>query len=289
MIQLIVSDMDGTLLNDELAISDVNRDAIHAAKKAGIDFMIATGRGYAGALPALTEAGIRCPVISVNGGQIFDEDGQLDGNIGIDKQRTQKILEAASEQGLYADVVTSDGIYSISKMKRVDMMSSVMQFKNAPMSYKTALVLTLARLEEIQINYINDFEDILNDESVQILKVLVFSNFGQKELQPIRNQFEKDNQLNVTSSFFNNIEINHHQAQKGIALERFIKSRNIPMEKVMAIGDNFNDVSMLKKAGVSFAMGNAEPEVKEYAKYVTTLNTDHGVAAAIRRCIDEGL
>ena len=49
----------------------------------------------------------------------------------------------------------------------------------------------------------------------------------------------------------------------------------------MAVGDNFNDVSMLKAAGYSFAMANAEPEVKSYAKYETTSNYDGGVANAI--------
>ena len=87
----------------------------------------------------------------------------------------------------------------------------------------------------------------------------------------------------VTSSFRNNIEINHVEAQKGIALEKFAKKRGIPLENVMAIGDNFNDVSMLKVAGASFAVANAEDGVKVFAKYLTSTNSENGVAEAIMR------
>jgi hydroxymethylpyrimidine pyrophosphatase-like HAD family hydrolase len=57
----------------------------------------------------------------------------------------------------------------------------------------------------------------------------------------------------------------------------------------MTIGDNLNDVSMIQAAGVSFAMGNALSELKEYAKYVTEPNVQSGVGKAIRRAIDEEL
>jgi hydroxymethylpyrimidine pyrophosphatase-like HAD family hydrolase len=57
----------------------------------------------------------------------------------------------------------------------------------------------------------------------------------------------------------------------------------------MTIGDNLNDVSMLQLAGVSFAMGNGELEVKEVAKYLTDTNIEAGVGKAIVRAIDENL
>ena len=93
MIELIVSDMDGTLLNDKMEVSASNVSAINEANRLGIKFMVATGRGYAEAVPALKEVGIDCPMITLNGGQVFDEDGQLVENLGIDKTTTRRILE----------------------------------------------------------------------------------------------------------------------------------------------------------------------------------------------------
>lgn len=67
------------------------------------------------------------------------------------------------------------------------------------------------------------------------------------------------------------------------------KERAIPLSDVMTIGDNLNDVSMIQLAGVSFAMGNGEIEVKEYAKYLTDTNIESGVGKAIIWAIDENL
>lgn len=288
MIQLIVSDMDGTLLNNKMAVSEANQLAIKEAEKQGISFMVATGRGYTEALPALKEAGIQCPMIAVNGGQVYDKDGQLIESVGIEQTRIREILDAAQKHGLYAEVVMEDGVYSDNKMKRVETLTSLLQTTNPDTTFKMALVLALGRLELLHINYVESYDEILTEGRLA-LKVLIFSNNGQPELKPMREQFEKDPELVVTSSFFNNLEINHVDAQKGLALERVVRKMGIPMENVMAIGDNFNDVSMLEKAGVSFAMGNAEDGVKKIAKYTTATNTQDGVAKAIYHSIQENL
>lgn len=289
MIELIVSDMDGTLLNNKLAVSDTNREAIEYAERKGIKFMVATGRGYTEAVPALKEAGISCPMITVNGGQLFDEAGNLIANIGIDKARIRRILDFVRSKGLYAEIVTTKGVFSDDKVGRIETMTTLLQTTNPDTTFKMALILALGRLELLNIHYVNHFDEVLDDDSSQMLKVLVFSNIGQPELQVIREEFETDEELIITSSFFNNIEINHVEAQKGIAVERFAKEMGISMENVMTIGDNFNDASMLKNAGVSFAMGNAEEGVKAIAKYVTTTNNENGVADAIFRAINEKL
>lgn len=287
MIQLIVSDMDGTLLNDRMEISQGNIQAIEEAQRRGIPFMVATGRGYDEAVPALREAGIECPLITVNGGQVFDADGSLIDNIGIDKNRTRNILEIVQSMGLYAELVTATGVYTDDKLRRIDSMTTLLKRTNPDTTFKMALILAMARLEMLHINYIDDFKGLLDDDQEQVLKVLVFSDVGQEELAPVREQLKNDKELVITSSFYNNLEINHVQAQKGIALERFANGRGIPLEHVMAIGDNFNDVSMLDKVGYSFAVANAEPEVKQHARYHVSTNSENGVAEAILRCLQE--
>ena len=289
MIELIVSDMDGTLLNDKMEISASNVSAINEANRLGIKFMVATGRGYAEAVPALKEVGIDCPMITLNGGQVFDEDGQLVENLGIDKTTTRRILEDVKKYGLYCEIMTSKGIFSDDKVRRIESITSLLHETNPDTTFKMALVLAVARLEVMHVNYVDDFKDVLDDNTQQVLKILVFSDSGQGELEPIRTKLAEDSRLVVTSSFRNNIEINHVEAQKGIALEKFAKKRGIPLENVMAIGDNFNDVSMLKVAGASFAVANAEDGVKVFAKHLTSKNSENGVAEAIMRCINENL
>ena len=93
--------------------------------------------------------------------------------------------------------------------------------------------------------------------------------------------------LVVTSSFKTNIEVTHKDAQKGIALQYYADTLGISMDEVFAIGDNSNDVSMLKLAGYSVAMGNANQEAMNTAKFQTDDNKHGGVAKAIQKCLDQ--
>ncbi|AOA00767.1 MULTISPECIES: Cof-type HAD-IIB family hydrolase [Carnobacterium] len=289
MIELIASDMDGTLLNEKMVISKTNAEAIAEAERRGIRFMVSTGRGYTEAHPLLAEVGISCPMITLNGAQVYDEFGQIIDNIGIDKATVHAILKTLKEHNIYAEMVTSKGIYSESKVKRIESVASLLVNLNPDTTYKMGVVLAAARLELMNINYVDDYQELVNDESIEVLKLIAFSDDGQRTLQPIKEQLESLGTLAITSSFINNIEINHKNAQKGIALKRTAKKLGIPLENVMAIGDNFNDVSMLDVAGVSFAMENAEEDVKKHAKHLTSNNNENGVAEAIMRSINENL
>lgn len=289
MIELIASDMDGTLLNEKMVISKTNARAIAEAERRGIKFMVSTGRGYTEAHPLLAEVGISCPMITLNGAQVYDEQGTIIENIGIEKDTIRSILKTLKEHNIYAEVVTSKGIYSDNKVKRIESVASLLVNLNPETTYKMGVVLAAARLELMNINYVDDYQELVDDNSIEVLKLIAFSDDGQKTLGPIKTELEKLGSLVITSSFVNNIEINHKDAQKGIALERVAKRLGISMDNVMSIGDNFNDVSMLQTAGVSFAMENAEEEVKGYAKYLTSNNNENGVAEAIMRSINEDL
>ena len=106
-----------------------------------------------------------------------------------------------------------------------------------------------------------------------------------KVLGPIKDELSKDKNLVITSSGSRNIEINHVNAQKGVALAAFADSLNVPIDNVMAIGDNNNDASMIKAAGISYAVGNATDEIKMLAKHLTVNNTEDGVGKAIEEVL----
>lgn len=157
------------------------------------------------------------------------------------------------------------------------------------LTHKMAIAMTAARLAFLPINYVKDFNELFAIEDLEILKIICFHQDGARVLGPITQEIDGYGDLVVTSSGQNNIEINHRNAQKGIAVAHVAKERAIQLSDVMTIGDNLNDVSMIQLAGVSFAMGNGEIEVKEYAKYLTDTNIESGVGKAIIRAIDENL
>ncbi|MBO0443274.1 Cof-type HAD-IIB family hydrolase [Vagococcus fluvialis] len=289
MIKMIASDMDGTLLSSHLAISETNKEAVLEAQAQGIEFMVATGRAYSEAKPALDDAGIKCCMITGNGAQIFDENGEAIVTFSIDKKTTKEIMTTLREKNLYFELMTTNGVYAESQPQRVENFATLLANQVPHLTFKMAIAMASTHLNMLPVHYINNYDDLLVDDSVEILKVIAFSDEGPKLLRPIADELEANGPLYVTASFPNNIEINHKDAQKGNAVKLMAEKRGIELEDVMTIGDNFNDVSMLKVAGVSFAMGNAEEDVKKIAKYEADTNMNHGVGKAILRAISENL
>ncbi len=289
MIKLIASDMDGTLFGAKMNISESNVAAIEEANRRGIVFMVATGRGHAEAKPALDEAGIVCSMINVNGAQAFDEKGQVLFTIGIEKENARKVIEILESRGLYFEMATNQGIYSNSQANRLENTAAYLANQLEHLTFKMALAMAAAHIEMLHINYVKNYDTLLDNDQLEVLKFIVFSQEGPKVLKPTAEELENLADVIVTSSHTTNIEINHKSAQKGYAVERIAKQMGIPLSQVMTIGDNLNDISMLKIAGVSFAMGNGEKRVKEVAKYETATNLENGVGEAIMRAINENL
>ncbi|KAF1302403.1 Cof-type HAD-IIB family hydrolase [Candidatus Enterococcus willemsii] len=289
MIKLIASDMDGTLLNAEMQISEENVAAIRYAQSQGIEFMVATGRNRAEALPPLTQAGIECAMITLNGAQVFDKAGNSLFSAPIEQTVVQKTLALLDEHEIYYEIATNEGIYTANKEQRIENFASAIAEMMPHLTYNMAIAMSVARLDFFPIHIVEDLHELVMRDDLSVLKIICFHKEGAKRLGPVAKEIDAFGDLAVTSSGQNNIEINHRNAQKGIAVSHVANDRQIPLSEVMTIGDNLNDVSMLQAAGVSFAMGNGLPEVKEYAKYVTETNIESGVGKAIRRAIDENL
>lgn len=91
--------------------------------------------------------------------------------------------------------------------------------------------------------------------------------------------------LEITSSASNNIEINQKGVNKVNALKRICEELDISLSNVMAIGDNSNDLQMIKNVGFGVAVDNATINLKEHAKFITASNDEDGVAKAIKKFV----
>lgn len=287
MVKLIVSDMDGTLLNEKMQISKSNADAIREAESQGIPFVIATGRGYSEAKPLLEDAGLNCPIIALNGAQMYDVDGILKKSAGLTKDTAYKIIQQIRKHDIYCEITTGKGVFSNNRVKRIESVASLLVETNPDTTYKMAVVLAAARLEIMNIDYIDDYDVLIEDDTIDILKIIAFSESGAETLEPLTADLHETGELAITSSFENNIEINNIEAQKGIAVSELAKIRGIDLKDVMTFGDNINDLSMLKITGYSFAMENGVAEAKEAAKYLTSANSDNGVAEGILLALND--
>lgn len=287
MISIIASDMDGTLLNDKMSISAKNVAAIQKAQEAGIEFMVATGRGLSEAQPILKQAGLNPAYITLNGAQVFNIEGQVVVNEPIARTTAAHLVKELRDADFYFELVTDHGVYSESKVRRIQNVADLLVNLNPDTTYKIAVALAAARLEIMNINYIDNYDRILEDDNYRVMKILVFSENGPDAFMSIRNQYQSSDEIVITSSSPNNIEINSIRAQKGLALIDYAAQKGVPKEEVMAIGDNLNDFSMISAAGVGVAMGNAIPAIKEIATFTTATNLDDGVAKAIQWALSQ--
>lgn len=138
----------------------------------------------------------------------------------------------------------------------------------------------MGRVEQGTLQEVDSFDDLIQQRGNEIYKIFGTS-LHRQHLDNARNILHTLPGLAVSSSGAGNLEITHALAQKGIAVEQYAKSKGVSMESVMVIGDNYNDLSMMKRAGRSVAMGNAPAEIKAACTVTTTSNAHDGVGLAI--------
>ncbi|WP_100332532.1 Cof-type HAD-IIB family hydrolase [Bacillus xiapuensis] len=285
MIKCIATDMDGTLLNGKMEVSENNSRAIKMAQEKGIEVVVATGRSYLEARYALDEAGIYCPIICVNGAEMRDASGKVLNNAFIDKETAAEAYRHLKEIGLYFEIYTNKGTFTDDYDKALDIMVNIFLSAHSEVPKEQIREAAKERFTKGLLHQVHSYDEIIESDVFSINKYIAFS-YEESKLQQAVAKLSESPILAISSSGSHNIEITHQEAQKGIALEKFIKEREISFQETMAIGDNFNDISMLERVGYSVAMGNAEPEIKKVCKYETAVNDEDGVAAAIERFVN---
>lgn len=280
MIKCIASDMDGTLLNSVQQISEENKQAILKAQAEGIEFVVATGRSYQEATYVLAQAGLTCPVICVNGAEVRGEEGEVLSSTPISKTLAREVAAKLTEHDVYHEIYTDKGAYTLDPDKAVSILVDIIVSANPEADPEEIRTAAAARTRDGLVHQIDDYELLFSDENFKIYKVLAFC-FDAKKRNEAGEDLRAFADLDITSSGHENLEITNKNAQKGLALEAFVKAKGLDMADTMAIGDNLNDVSMLERAGRSVAMGNASYEIKALCDVITDTNDEHGVAQAI--------
>ncbi|MDN4075685.1 Cof-type HAD-IIB family hydrolase [Fictibacillus terranigra] len=284
--KLIAIDMDGTLVSKQLKVTKANKEAIEKAREEGHMVVIATGRSFDEAKYTLSEAELYLPLICVNGAEIRSDNWEKVTSIPIPSKQYFDIEKALRANDIYYEVYTSEGTYTDNREKAFKVMKDIVLTSNPEATEDDVHKAALRRFKLGTVNFISDYDMLMEKEGLEIYKVLAFSSEQEKIANSV-DMLRKIDHLAVSSSANNNLEITNADAQKGVALEKFSKLHNISLKDTMAIGDNYNDVSMLEKAGISVAMGNAYDEIKQIAMHVTKTNDESGVAYAIENYLEE--
>ena len=285
MIKVIASDMDGTLLGEDHKIAPETLSVIKEACDAGIRFMICTGRNFPGAMNELEGADLICDYIVGSGAEVRDPRQQVVRSTAISPCLCREIYEAVEKYPISVTFCTDGDDYRIGTEEEVEE-SLIRQIQAFHLNQCRDEIRDTELYQRMKKNTrVISSIDELEKAGVPVYKLFLFS--GDLEmLDKIRRELEKNQEIAVSSSFENNLEITDVKAQKGPVLKEYIESLGYTMDEVMALGDSLNDYSMLSMDfGATVAMENAVPEIRRVAKYTTRSNVEFGVAYAIRELL----
>ena len=274
--RLVVSDIDGTLLDERGMLSSETRRVVAEVVKAGITFVLATSRRWTGTLPVAQALDLCSPLIIYDGmqtrqfpsGCIIAEE-QLDSGIAgqaaliMAKQRLQPILQYSDFQSERLVVgLLPDGEASHANHAAHYLSNNMHQVQEVPLDD-----VARSQLRPLRVVAFGPYDRLLAvaDDMAPLhcgLQILPNGSYGAAEL----------------TVFAPN-------GSKGAAIQTIGRQLGITPEEVFAIGDGPNDVSLLSAAGFGVAMANGAEETKAVARAVAPSNRQDGVAVAIRRYV----
>ncbi len=266
--KMLVSDLDETLLNNDGTINPLNVEVIKAAVAQGFKFVPNTGRSFLSVQDLLKTLGLADQadqyVISYNGGVIVENQGNriLDVS-GMSLPLAEQIFQA----GLVNDAVDVH-IYTVDRL-------FVYNPSAADEEYMAARGVNYEVMADRNLNFLKD--------EAAITKV-IFEHLDAKVQAQIKAAVLKAvgaNQVEATFSSSRYVEFNPAGVDKGRATLTLGAKLGIKPEEIMAIGDNSNDLSMIKAAGLGISVANGIPAVKEAAQVVTARTNNQGAIAEV--------
>ena len=287
MIKLIASDMDGTLLNSDHKIPKENIELIKFAQKNGIQFVVATGRAYYEALPALNNENIKCDVISFNGGIIYDKNGNIINITPMKLKDLYYTIEILKSLEISYQLYTKNTIYTNSIETDITAYIDLIRANGEEPNEQHLRQEARNRLALGHITEVDNIELYLNQENNPAIKVIGISNDLEK-LKHATELLSGNDNISVTSSGANNVEIMDKKATKGEALKIVADIHDINLRNAIAIGDNLNDQAMLDIVEYSIAMKNGNKDLQKTSKFITEkTNSEGGVADSVMKLLKE--
>lgn len=265
MYKMIVSDLDETLLNDNHEICERNKEAIKKATEMGVKFVPATGRGYWAIQNVLRDLDLLQKkdeyVISFNGCALIENfsNETLFFN-GLSFEKADELFKYGLDKEVCIHIYTPDTVYLYNlnedeKNRFINQNNEFVELKEASIDFLKDTPIAKIIYQSLDIPYLMSIGE------------------GMKAIT--------DEVISVSYSSNRYLELNKYGVNKGDALIHLAEMVGVKIEETIAVGDNYNDMSMLKVAGLSVAAGNAVDGVKEACDYVCKNDNNQGVLAEV--------
>ena len=257
--RLIALDVDGTLLNDDHMLTERTKHAVRSAAEAGAVIVLCTGRGPDNSLPVMRELGIDGHLIGHNGAvTVRTSDLSVGHQYPFEPRQVEPVVRYCRERGIHYDLCTPFRLY-IDRELEEPVRQMYRDYMIEPETTEDVL-----RLTELPV------------------KMTMFAD--PATLDRLEDDWRgTEFPLRFIRSDARFIDVMHPEANKGNALRRLAESMGIGREQILAVGNYYNDLEMIRFAGIGVAMGNAPEIVKRAADIVAPANNEDGVSWALLR------
>ena len=260
---LLALDLDGTLVEPRRPVRPTVIEAVHRAQAAGVRVTIVTGRMYVGAKPFADVLDLDGPIVLYQGAVLADaKTGRFEREVPLPNAVALRIYAAAKEHGLHVQFYRDDHFYVEEHNRYADLYARTSGTEPVVVP---SLPAEFAGRDSTKVNVVTDPE-----RTAEVLELMV------RTCGP---------DAYVTRSNPEFVEMLSPEVDKGVALRLVAEHAGVPMDRVMAIGDSYNELPLLRAAGFSVAMGSAPRELKDEADAVVGDVLHDGVAEAIDRYV----
>jgi Cof subfamily protein (haloacid dehalogenase superfamily) len=262
---LVATDMDGTLLSSNLNISDYTKSVIDRYRKKGGTFVVSTGRMYSSFYNTAARLGIaEGPVIAFQGAYIKDmSDGSLLYHKTLPIETSVKVLSELEKENIALQIYFDDKLFVKERTKETQM-------------YETACEINAYELKQTLSDYVAK-------NNIDLTKILAITD--EEKVKQLNRKYPPlyggEVEFHISRPCF--FEVVAKGSDKGSAVEFLCRKMGLTADDVITFGDNYNDVTMLKFANLSFAVENANDAAKAAAKHICPSNDDDGVAKMIEK------
>ncbi|MDX1603558.1 MAG: HAD family hydrolase [Salinimicrobium sediminis] len=261
-IKLIVTDMDGTLLNSDHEVSQRFFEAFRKLRNRGIKLAVASGRQYYSLRERMEPVKDEMIYIAENGAIVIDR-GEEKHLVPMDIRIVHQIIKEVRE--------LENKYLILCGRKQAYIESTAPEFMKP----------FLDHYEKYKV-----VKDLLQVKDDIFLKVTICDLRGaEKNSMPYVEHFKKELQVKLSGEIW--IDFNDKKAQKGNALKALQENLGITKEETMAFGDYLNDLELFEHAGIGYAVENAHEEVKKVAAHVTKSNDEFGVEMILEEVLEK--
>lgn len=270
-IQLVITDMDGTLLDSNKQITNRTHETIRKLESQSIDFTICTGR-----IPTMIEyytksLELKIPLVAANGAVVWDPiEKKTLYDAPIDSDQAEALMDFCCFHGMDYSALTLEASYFAKNSIRIERF------------HEYNKIAERNNEKPMRLEYLDKDHSFLRKK--KIYKMLVY------EIVPGQQKAARDFMKTLpgllsTSSDTGLLDISSAGINKGTGLLELIRILGLEQKNVCAFGDFYNDVSLMKTAGLPIAMANGCEMIKDLAAYVTAGNDQEGVADAIEKLL----